>query len=303
MKKLKEKSIDLISKAIRIYNPVEIVCAWSGGDDSSVTTHLIMSNLEQFNIPVSVMSANTGMGADGWLDWTTQYATNQGWDHKFYSGDFEGWSNWIEKAGCPRTRSGHKWTFNYLKGRAFDSALKDVKSKYIHLKDHPERHARFNSVLFISGAYRDESQERSKATPITKIGSAVWVNPCIDWLKSDFYQYKHENELPENPFYGTVGGSGDCQCNWGNFITMRKLKKHSPKLANGNAKIVDELSRKNHGYGWDGELEGQLQFFSEYEDHGKLPQMNTPFLCSNCSRSKPKIYEAEQMALLRMESW
>ena len=111
------------------------------------------------------------------------------------------------------------------------------------------------------------------------------------------------NDLPINPFYETVGGSGDCQCNWGKFITLDKLRKYSPKLACGNVALIDKLSKENHGYGWDGSAAGQMELLEDFEDEG---EMCSPFLCEGCSRSKspkPGFQKASEAAYEQLEIW
>jgi len=109
--------------------------------------------------------------------------------------------------------------------------------------------------------------------------------------------YRVEHSLPDNPFYNTVKGSGDCQCNWGNFIDLPTLKYYSPILASGNVEMIDNISRVEHGYGWYGKPpkpvnENQMTMFDVDLDNLAIRregELTSPFLCQGCSRgAKPK---------------
>lgn len=177
-----------------------------------------------------------------------------------------------------------------LKDRSFDEALRQHKTKWS------------DKVLCLSGIRQAESAERQQYDePVQRRGRSnlIFANPILHWTDEDLYRFRIENDLPENPFYNTVGGSGDCQCNWGNFITLDRLKRFSPELAAGNVALVDQISKDRHGYGWDGENPNQVKMFDLDDlDYG---EPTTPFLCSNCSRGKrtEKMKAAEFVALQR----
>lgn len=276
---------EILDKTIAEWNPVAIICAYSGGYDSLVCTHLVHKlNIPQ-NIPLMVYSIDTKLSADGWVDFVKIIANGFGWNHHVYDNQagFDEYVKWVKAAGCPYSLEGHKRAYNRLKDRAFSAILKLHKGDDIH-----------NKVLFVSGVRKYESKEREKLeNPINRRGStnAIFCNPLFYWTDDEVFEYRMEHELPENPFYNTVGGSGDCQCNWGRFIPLRRLKKHSPNLASGNVAMVDKISRELHGYGWDGMPEGQTELpFLADEDDGII----SPFLCTNCSRRKSPGWQAIQ---------
>ena len=293
MTEQERKAVEIIKAAIDQYKPSAIIATFSGGHDSMVSTHLV--NNYDFDLPVYTCSVDTGLAVDGWREWVADVSKAQEWTQIFYKGRFDQFRRWVENNGCPRGPVGHNRSYARLKDRAFSQMLQDYKRSYI------------DKVLFISGIFQAESKARQKLeNPINRPGNksnGIWVNPCFYWQKADFITYRAIHNLPANPFYETVGGSGDCQCNWGNFITLRKLQKYSPMLAAGNVAEIDRLSRELHGYGWDGKPAGQTEMFVEFEDDGEL---SSPFLCKNCSRSKvpkPAQSEAEQLALLRATTW
>ncbi len=268
-----EQSDQIIQQAIDTWKPKAIISLYSGGYDSLVTTYLAHALRRE---QIHVYSINTKMSADGWTDYITQVAAAYQWHFSIYDNQagFEEWLQWVEINGCPIYTEGHKRTYNRLKGRAIEAILKARKGHY------------YDKVLFLSGIRKAESREREKLKhPINRMGknsNAIFANPLFYWSNDDVTHYRMIHELPTNPFYEAVGGSGDCQCNWGNFITLPKLRQHAPILADGNVALVDKISRQHHGYGWDEEPGAKLFDFSTLDEG----QFTAPFLCSNCSRTK-----------------
>lgn len=282
----------IVEEAIDLYRPSHIISLYSGGYDSLVATHVV-SQL-RLTLPLYVYSVDTRLSADGWRDYVCTAADSFGWRHDIYD-NLKGWNQyvqWVTEYGCPYSLAGHKKAYARLKGRAIDAMLKDHKT---HDRD---------KVLFISGIRKHESDEREKLqNPIqARPGKASWVyaNPLFWWTDEQVLAYRLDNDLPDNPFYETVGGSGDCQCNWGRFISLDKLRKYSPELAAGNVATIDEISMTEHGYGWDGTPEWHKHQMSLLdladEDEGEL----RPFLCSGCSRKKsPGHYAAQEARYLQ----
>lgn len=273
--------LEIINTAIADWNPSTIVCLYSGGYDSLCATHLVHSF--GLGLPVLVYSIDTKLSADGWSNYVSAVARQYKWNHHVYDNEkgFNEYKEWVTEYGCPYSDAGHNRAYNRLKDRGIDAILKKHK---LHNHD---------KVLFVSGIRKAESFKRSKLTdPIQRKGemNAIFANPLFWWTDNDVLNYRVDNDLPDNPFYKTVGGSGDCQCNWGRFITLRKLARHSPVLAAGNVAAIDEISRRYHGYGWDGTPEGQQELIEMDEDEGSV----SPFLCSNCSRRKTPGYQEAQ---------
>lgn len=264
----------ILDNAIDQWQPVALVSLFSGGYDSMITTH-ILHRLDTHGLPVQVWAIDTNLAADGWHEYVNSVASRFGWNLQIYDNKkgFNQFVTLIKFYGCPRTRKMHTYVFQKLKERGFDAILKMNKTK------------RSDKVLFVSGMRRAESEYRKDADEVQRIGKSnkIFAAPIVHWENEECDWYRVEYGLPDNPFYSTVKGSGDCQCNWGNFITYRMLEKHSPELAVGNVAKIDEISRKLHGYGWDGQIEGQAEMFEDFEDNS---QLTSPFLCAGCSRRK-----------------
>jgi 3'-phosphoadenosine 5'-phosphosulfate sulfotransferase (PAPS reductase)/FAD synthetase len=268
----------ILTTAIETWKPVALVSLFSGGYDSMITTH-ILHRLNTHGLPVQVWAIDTQLAADGWREYVQGVASGQGWNFQIYDNKigFREFVKLIEKFGCPYSRQGHTTVFRRLKERGFDAILKMNKRKYN------------DKVLFVSGMRRAESNERKGSKEVERVGKSnkIFAAPIVDWTNDECDYYRVDNNLPDNPFYKTVGGSGDCQCNWGRFITLLQLTRHSPKLAAGNVTLIHELSLRLHGYGWDGKLDdGQQELFSGYTEEA---QLTSPFLCAGCSRAKHRV--------------
>lgn len=279
----------IITQAIKKYNPSHIICLFSGGYDSMCMTHLVHSY--KWDIPLLVYAIDTQLSADGWRNYVDSTAHSFGWYFDIYDSisGFKEFVKLVKKHGCPYTPGSHSAVYNRLKDRAIEQMLRDHKTyrpdklKY--------KHKRYDKILFLTGIRQSESIKRSKLkSPIqrkSERSAAVFANPIFYWSEEDLLKYHVENDLPTNPFYDTVGGSGDCQCNFLNFINLETLKKHSPNLAKGNVALIDSISRQYHNYGWD--------------EKGKnsYKQKSDTYLCSNCDRTV-KDREAVDLAMLRL---
>jgi 3'-phosphoadenosine 5'-phosphosulfate sulfotransferase (PAPS reductase)/FAD synthetase len=277
----------IVNQAIEEHDPSHVILAISGGYDSLCMAHYIHTHMT-LDRPLLTYAIDTLISADGWREWICDVADSYGWRFDIYT-NRHGWNQcrqWVSDWGNPYSVSGHKRAYNRLKGRAFDAMLRDHKT---------HRHDR---ILFLTGIRQMERGGRSERANLQspyspRTGAAVWANPLFYWSDDDILRYRIENELPVNPFYETVGGSGDCQCNWGRFITLRKLQKFSPQLAAGRVAEIDRLSKEGHGYGWDGTPANQQELFADFEDGGEAC---SPFLCAGCSRSKTPTPGKEQAA-------
>lgn len=318
----------ILTNAIEQWQPANLVSLYSGGYDSAVTTHLL-HRLDTHGLPIRVAAIDTQLAADGWHEYVTDVANKQGWDFKIYSSQ-KGWASFlglVKDYGCPKSRKMHDYVFQKLKGRVIEAihmAMKKDMREYAKILieiyksqlQYPQDKKSLNEfmkkrgltkgqirgakTLFVSGMRRAESAFRKEAAEVERIGKSnrIFAAPIVYWLQEECDLYRIENVLPDNPFYNTIGGSGDCQCNWADFVTLRILQKYSPKLAKGNVALIDKISRDLHGFGWDSrDIESQLSFIKDVE-----PAILTePFLCQGCSRAKIRrpIKEIEKVMLQR----
>lgn len=274
--------LQIINDAIAQWQPSSIIIAYSGGYDSMVLAHAAtrLKSDGKISLPISTWAIDTKLSADGWVDWIKSTSPQLGQAVNVYDNQagFDEYFEWVSEYGNPYTNEMHKRAYRRLKDTAFSALLKMYKKSWT------------DKILFLSGIRAAESTKRASYDPINRRGksNAIFANPLFDWSDEEMLTYRIEFELPENPFYETVGGSGDCQCNWGRFITLARLKMHSPDLAGGNVNRLDKVGLP-HGYHWDGQPANQMQLLPDEE-------MCSPFLCDGCSRSKspqPGLHKAQ----------
>jgi 3'-phosphoadenosine 5'-phosphosulfate sulfotransferase (PAPS reductase)/FAD synthetase len=277
-----------------------IVALYSGGYDSATATHVAKAWATQHvpDIPFLVLAVDTLLSADGWRNYVSDYAWEQRWDLSIAEPTNPDWyEQWVTEHGFPHTKQIHTMLFQKLKEDAYLAFMKQIKPSW------------FERTLFISGIRAEESEEREGFEPVNQPprgGTAVFANPIFYWSMTDRTRYMIENGLPmDNPFYGTLGGSGDCYCNWHGYNRVDELEQKSPTLG---AKIrpLHEECRAKHGYGYGEKPKGARRKLS-YEDklkEGNLPLFTEhgPMLCRGCKRPKVGVNEAtEAVALDRME--
>lgn len=282
---------EILDTAIEQYRPVQIVCLFSGGYDSMCATHLT-HRLDTHGIPISTWAIDTKLSADGWIEYIRNVANELNFqDFNIYNNQrgFDEYTRWVKEYGCPRNRTGHSRAYRRLKETAFNA---------IHMMYKQNQH---DKTLFLSGMRKYESAEREKSMKleVQRMGTTnkVFANPLFWWTDLDIARYRIEHDLPDNPFYNTVRGSGDCQCNWGNFITLGTLQIYSPKLAAGNVALIDSISKELHGYGWDGSPASDPLF--DTEEYWNTGELTSLFLCSNCSRASGDKHQAAEIVMLQ----
>lgn len=260
-----------------LWNPKWVFLLYSGGYDSVCSTHIAWAWAKAAGIQhkVKVISIDTGVAADGWREYVEQVARSEGWPHEIWDNPnpefyFE---NTLEY-GFPYTREMH-WKIMYrnLKERTLDAVRAAHKTK------------RTDRCMLITGMRRSESEQRANTPKVLEDGAGLWVSPLVEWTDVDVMEYRVSHSFTPNPFYETVGGSGDCECNWGQFTNIDTLEKYSPKLA-AKIKPVHEACLQKFGYGYGERASDGLiaERAGQQTLPGVEPIMN---LCATCNRAKP----------------
>lgn len=270
------EALDILERAYNHWKPDWTFFLYSGGYDSVCSTHLGWAWAKDKGIAhrSKVVSADTGVAADGWREYVGNIARLEGWTHEILDNpDPDFYFKNVRKFGMPYTKQMH-WQIMYrnLKERTFDklrAAHKGVNRR--------------SRCMLVSGMRREESVQRKNTPEWIKDGSALWVSPLVDWTTAHIREYRISHNFPINPYYEMGLGSGDCQCNWGQFITIEELERYSPILA---AKIrpAHEYCLAQFGYGYGerptdtllAERAGQMTL------PGIEPLVN---LCSGCGRA------------------
>ena len=276
--KMNPQPIPLLRQAYYEHQPVYILILWSGGGDSTAVTDITFAWIKQDNIstPVKVVSIETFLGHDHWRDYITHHAN--GFDHQFYSNPNPDWyAQKCLEGGFPyNPRAQHPMLYQRLKERAIYAALRDHKGNN-----------RFNRVLFVSGIRKFESKrQQALQNPITRMGSAVFVNPLFYWRDQTKTVYLIERELPTNPFKAETGGSGDCYC-IGLYCPASKLRETGATHLADRLESLEKQVKPIHGWGYS-EKPDPIQL-EQKKGQLVIPgvELQTPFLCATCHRAKP----------------
>lgn len=285
------RALDILTRAYEYWKPNWIFLLYSGGYDSVCSTHLAWAWAKA--VPhwrVKVISADTGVAADGWREYVSRVANREGWTHEVWDNPNPDFYFENSRAfGFPYTKPMHGTViYRNLKERTFDAVRAAHKE---HQRDR---------CMLVTGMWRGESTDRASTPEWLEDGAGLWVSPLVNWTARDIYEYRLVHAFEPNPFYETVGGSGDCECNWGQFTDIDTLERYSPKLA---AKIrpVHEECLVKFGYGYGERASAALiaERAGQMVIPGIEPVMN---LCASCSRAKPDASQALEWRQLQ-DGW
>jgi 3'-phosphoadenosine 5'-phosphosulfate sulfotransferase (PAPS reductase)/FAD synthetase len=286
------EAFDILTRAHDYWKPNWIFFLFSGGYDSICSTHIGWAWARDKSLPhIKVISADTGVAADGWREYVTLVGLRERWVHEVWNNpqpDFY-YQN-AREFGFPFTKEMHGMImYRNLKERTFDAVRRAHKVK------------RRDRCMLVTGMRRDESTDRANTPEWIEDGAGLWVSPLVNWTKRDVYEYRLVHAFEPNPFYETVGGSGDCECNWGQFTDIDTLERYSPKLAAKIRPLHEEcLTKFGYGYGERGDNEYLL---AERAGQQTLPGIEPIVnLCASCSRAKPDASQALEWRQLQ-EGW
>lgn len=284
------EALDILDRAYAHWRPNWIFLLYSGGYDSVCSTHIANAWAQaRPHGHTKVISLDTGVAADGWREYVTLVGLRENWVHEIWNNpkpDF-----YFENArefGFPYTKQMH-WQMMYrnLKERTLDAVRRAHK---VNPRDR---------CMLVSGVRRDESVERADTPEWLEDGAALWVSPLVNWTKRNIYEYRLVHDFEPNPFYETVGGSGDCECNWGQFTDIDTLEHYSPKLA-ARIRPVHEECLLKFGYGYGERASAGL--IAERAGQATLPGIEPIMnLCASCARSKPDASQALEWR--QMQEW
>lgn len=271
------EALDILTRADQHWKSSWIFFLYSGGYDSLCSTSIGVAWARDIGIEhkVKVISLDTGVAADGWRDYVTRVARREHWNHEIWDNpDPEFYFKNVLEFGTPYTRQMH-WQIMYrnLKERTLDAVRRAHKT------------SQRDRCLLISGMRRDESPQRANTPEMLADGAALWVSPVVYWRDTDIYEHRVSHSFEPNPFYETVGGSGDCCCNWTCKVKLARLKQYSPILA-AKIEVINPEIIQRHGYGY-GERPSQA-LLAERAGQMTLPGIEPVMnLCGACNTPKP----------------
>jgi phosphoadenosine phosphosulfate reductase len=212
---------------VKEYSIKSLVCSFSGGKDSLVATHFVMSELQDVDIDKYVIYADTGVMLPTTTPYVEKVCKEYGWNLTIVYGNF--W-NYIEN-GYPMPSMFRRWCCGLCKLEPIQEFVKTLK---------PQR-------AEVTGLRRDESIRRRKLKELFYLRkSLVWkYAPILEWTEKDVARYIREHDLPMPPHY-KLGIKETCQCGaFGSKKQMMILKAQFPELFQ---KFIDaEANFKTHG--------------------------------------------------------
>lgn len=213
-----ERAHQTVGDAYRQHGIWPTVSLFSGGNDSTVSTHLTRRYLD------AAAHINTGTGIPA----TTQFVrdTCKTWDldlaelvtpPEVYEQFLFDPESLRVNPGKPLRRgfpgpSGHQAVYYYLKQRR----IRELRARYVQ--------RRGDRVVFITGIRAAESSRRmgrAMSAPVRREGSIVWVSPILHFTSEMMNAYRAEYHVPRNPVADILHRSGECLC--GAFAKSEEL--------------------------------------------------------------------------------
>lgn len=190
----------LVAEAVAKHNPIARFCLFSGGGDSAVLAHRCRGHYSD------LLFVDTGTALPGVISHVQTFAAWLGKPLRIYRHDDDAFRDLVfggEAPGFGFPGPGqHGRAYNRLKERMIEKNLRETKVGH-HWK------AR---VVYLTGIRRAESQRRRARAPMTREGSAVFVNPLIDWTDRQMAEYREANDFPVSEVAEAIGRSGECNC-------------------------------------------------------------------------------------------
>lgn len=187
---------DVIASAIQEHNPIKVFALVSGGNDSTVASHLACEFGPRLDALVHI---NTGIAVPETLDYVRSFAS---WlevplIEKSAPRSYE---DLVMKYGFPGPAA-HRFMYIWLKERALRQVRREAQM------------GQRRRVLFITGVREQESRRRmGSVQPIKRDGNTVWVAPIASFTTRDVVDYRMQHGLPANEVADLLHMSGECLC-------------------------------------------------------------------------------------------
>lgn len=248
--------------------PHEHVALFSGGYDSLVMTHKVMTE----GVATAVLHLDTGTGLDENLQFVRDVCEEYDWP-LYVREAKKPLEEFAKEWGFPKAGS-HSWAYRYFKEHTLQRFTSEIETDEM--------------VHYYTGVRRAES-ERRKINVTDEYqehaaGRWMWVSPIMHWSDEDCYQYRMEHDLPENPVAENICRSGECYC--GAFAhrdeEMLQLEAHYPEHAEWLKQLEEEVQSeigKKQDYCWwgsEGLSKSELRALIAENDEDQM------FLCQDC---------------------
>lgn len=272
-----QQSAERLDGYIARYDPRYVIALFSGGGDSTVSTHIAAQH-PRFSFALKI---DTGIGVPQTNDFVRETAAAWGIELREYRAvdyvradgtpDPQIYRELVRRWGFPGP-AGHGLMFQRLKERALRHALRDLELK------------RGEVVFLISGCRSDESARRMANTQEFQKweGRKYFVAPIWDWTARDTREYIRAQGIRPNPVAALIHKSGECLC--GAFAKpgeLDEIRTWFPEVAAEIDDIEQEARAAGFPWGWE---DAPPKWFTRHSNgQGFLPGMVPEgVLCSSC---------------------
>lgn len=229
------KTVDalcVIQRALIDHKPSHVFALFSGGHDSLCST-AVAAHDPNFTAAVHI---NTGVGIPDTREFVRDTCASRGWPLIEMHPDRKTYRDLVAEKGMPGGPSAHNTMYYWLKQRQVRRLVSEHKQN------------RNDRIVLVTGIRRVESERRMAAAisvPIRRQGAQLWVNPILDWSKSDCHDYMQWSRLPRNPVVDLLHRSGECLCGaLAHHSEMREIETWFPETAE-ELHGYEQLSRDN----------------------------------------------------------
>lgn len=191
--------MNTIDQAISDHRPSHLFALFSGGHDSLCSTSVAAKH-PAFAAAVHI---NTGIGIPQTREYVRSVCEQRGWPLIEMHPDAKTYADLVAEKGMPGGPKAHNTMYYWLKQRQVRRLVREHKQG---------RHGR---VALVTGIRTAESERRMAAVmsvPVHRIGAQVWVNPILDWTRTDCHAHMDFEGLPRNPVVDLLHRSGECLC-------------------------------------------------------------------------------------------
>lgn len=237
---------------------IGVVAAFSGGDDSIVSTHFaneVVGDCVTFN-------ADTRTGLKPTRDHIDKMIQHHKWCAEIVPANAEGPPSETEKNAevIANWIDGETAYEEFVLNHGFGGPAMHPRM-YQRLKERPlmalrrklQAGKRGGRLIVVSGIRQDESSIRAgykRAWQDVPKQGVTWVNPFYYFTSSDFELYRQEFGLIRNPVKRLCGISGECCCGtFGSKCERDSYRKADPEFA----RYLDRLEQKvreRFPWGW-----------------------------------------------------
>lgn len=252
-----DEAQQIIVDAVADHNPVKIYALVSGGNDSTVASHLAATYMPVLD---GIVHINTGIGIEKTSQYVRDFTARLGLP-LIEKHPPKTYDELVMKYGFPGPAA-HRYMYSWLKERPLREVRNEAKKK------------RSDRVMFITGVRLDESRRRmGNIEPVQRDGATVWVAPILQFSSSDIWDYREYHEIPDNEVVALLHMSGECLC--GAFAKPNELAEISRWFPEVGQRIR-ALEKAAHSAG---------QVSSHWgPQSSKAIRESVGMLCSGCSQ-------------------